>query len=392
MHYIRFCRPPEVQAGRPHAAVRVVLTVTTDLSDAFLSPRTPVQLAVVGAYTERKDGTHRLVPVTLTQGNPPVWRAGMRVLKLDLPLPAHPIETIQVRPLSRQLTALGTSDVLPGTQPLIMAVYADMPRPGDGRAPSVCFRSLRLSAADVAAGQTLQIEEDLGESIARHIWDSGIVMVSLLEDICLGNAAEAAAKPLPLLRNILRPHARPLNILELGCGVGVMGIGLARILALRQEGEMPRILMTDLPEAEEKARANITRQAESLGSASGNLDFEPLDWEDGKDGSFGDQASSRAWDLVALCDCTYNTDTLPPLVKTLSALHRHSACHNSIPEGAPVNTEVLVATKLRHSSERTFFDLMSAEGWAIREQTVLPLPHLDSEGQAVEVYLFGKQE
>lgn len=392
MHYIRFCRPPEVQAGRSHASVKIVLTITTDLSDSFLSPHNPVQLAVVGAYTERKDGQDRLVPVNLTQSNPPAWRAGMRVLKLDLPLPPLPqaIETIQIRPLSRQLTALGTSDVLPGTQGLIMAVYADMPRPGDGRAPSVCFRSLRLSAGDVAsAPQTLQIEEDLGESIARHIWDSGVVMVSLLEHLCLGSpgGAGTAGKPLPLLRNMLRAPTRPLNILELGCGVGVVGIGLARISALARAGDMPRILMTDLPEAEEKARANMARQAESLGSASANLDFESLDWEDGKDGGFGAQASSHAWDLVALCDCTYNTDTLPPLVKTISALHRHSARHGSAAE-----TEVLVATKQRHASERSFFDLMSAEGWAIREQTVLPLPHLDSEGQAVEVYLFGKQE
>jgi hypothetical protein len=242
---------------------------------------------------------------------------------------------------------------------------------------------------DVAAGQTLQIEEDLGESIARHIWDSGIVMVSLLEDICLGNMGGIAGKQLPLLRNLLQVQAddQPLNILELGCGVGVMGIGLARILALRQAKAMPRILMTDLPEAEEKARANIARQAASLGESSARLDFEALDWEDGKNGAFRSQVSSHAWDLVALCDCTYNTDTLPPLVKTLSALHSHSATL-----GQPVKTEVLVATKLRHSSERTFFDVMSAEGWFVREETVLPLPHLDNEGQEVEVYLFGKQE
>ncbi|KAG7286504.1 hypothetical protein NEMBOFW57_008815 [Staphylotrichum longicolle] len=389
MHYIRFCRPPEVQAGRSQATVKVVLTITTDLSDAFLSPRNPIQLAVVGAYTLHKDGKDQLVPVNLTQNSPPTWRAGMRVLKLDLPLPPQPIETIQIRPLNRQLTAMATSDVLPGNQGLIMAVYADMPRPGDGRAPSVCFRSLRFSAGDVAAGQTLQIEEDLGESIARHIWDSGIVLVSLLEDICLGGTGGTAGKRLPLLRNLLQVQAqdRALNILELGCGVGVMGIGLARVLALRQGKEMPRILMTDLPEAEEKARANIARQAASLGESSAHLDFEALDWEEGKNGAFGSQASSRAWDLVALCDCTYNTDTLPPLVKTLSALHSHSATLEQ-----RVKTEVLVATKLRHSSERTFFDLMSAEGWFVREDTVLPLPHLDSEGQEVEVYLFGRQE
>ncbi|KAL2175043.1 putative methyltransferase-domain-containing protein [Thermothelomyces heterothallicus CBS 202.75] len=390
MHYIRFCRPPEVQAGRSHATVKIVLTITTDLSDSFLSPRTPIQLAVIGAYTERRDGRDQFVPVNLTQDSPPTWRAGMRVLKLDLPLPPQPIEIIQIRPLSRQLTAMGTDDVLPGNRGLIMAVYADMPRPGDGRAPSVCFRSLRLSTGDVAAGQTLQIEEDLGESIARHIWDSGIVVVSLLADLCLCNTDEAGTKPLPMLRNILQGPDRSLNILELGCGVGVVGIGLARIMSLRRAGQRPHILMTDLPEAEQKARANIARQADHLGDASASLDFEPLDWEDGANGTFGEKASSRPVDLAVLCDCTYNTDTLPPLVKTLSALHRHSELF-SAPEG-PVETKVLVATKPRHTSERAFFDLMSDDGWVIREQTVLPLPLLDTEGQTVEMYLFGKEK
>ncbi|KAL2149280.1 hypothetical protein VTH82DRAFT_8628 [Thermothelomyces myriococcoides] len=389
MHYIRFCRPPEVQAGRPHATVKIVLTITTDLSDSFLSPRTPIQLAVIGAYTERRDGRDQLVPVNLTQGNPPIWKAGMRVLKLDLPLPPQQIETIQIRPLSRQLTAIGTDDVLPGNQGLIMAVYADMPQPGEGRAPSVCFRSLRLSTGDATAGQTLQIEEDLGESIARHIWDSGIVVVSFLADLCLSNMAEAASKSLPMLYNILQSPVRSLNILELGCGVGVMGIGLARIMSLRRAGQVPNILMTDLPEAEQKARANIARQADHLGDAAASLDFEPLDWEDGANGAFGEKASSRPIDLAILCDCTYNTDTLAPLVKTLSALHRHSVSF-SVAEGI-VETKVFVATKPRHSSERAFFSLMSDDGWVIQEQTVLPLPLFDAEGQTVEMYLFRKE-
>ncbi|KAK3292453.1 putative methyltransferase-domain-containing protein [Chaetomium fimeti] len=392
MHYIRFCRPPKIWAGRPYATVNVVLTITTDLSDAFLSPRNPIELAVIGAYTEHKDGKDRIVPVVLTQGNPPLWKAGMRVLKLDLPLPLQPIETIQIRPLNRQLTAMGTSDVLPGNQGLIMAVYADIPRPGDGGAPSVCFRSLRLSTGDMAAGvmapQPLQIEEDLGESIARHIWDSGIVMVSLLADMCLDSTASAKER-LPLFRSILQTPSHPLRILELGCGVGVMGIGLARIMSLKSTGGAPHILITDLPEAEEKARANMARQADKLGDTPARLDFEALDWEDGKNGVFGEKAASRPWDLVVLCDCTYNTDTLPPLVKTLSALHSRSAQHPST-AGPPTTTEVLVATKTRHSSEKAFFNLMAEDGWAIREQTVLPLPVLDGEGQTVEVYLFGK--
>ncbi|SPQ26773.1 d79e4e32-b6be-42ed-aa4d-ad9950a1dc32 [Thermothielavioides terrestris] len=381
MHYIRFCRPPEIQAGRSQASVKIVLTITTDLSDAFLSPRNPVPLAVIGAYTERGpggDGADRLIPVALTAaGSPPTWRAGMRVLKLDLPLPPlpRPLETLQIRPLSRQLAALATSDVLPGDRGLIMPVYADIPREPGAVSPSVCFRSLRLSAGDggggagagggaAAAVPPLQIEEDLGESIARHIWDSGVVMVSMLADLCLVGSPAGGGGPLPRFSSILLQQLhRPLNILELGCGVGVLGIGLARILSLSQQAEAgakepPHILMTDLPEAEGKARANIARQAGSFAVAPADLDFEPLDWQDGQNGQFGGKARSRGWDLVVLCDCTYNTDTLPPLVKTLSALHDHTARLGSAAAEAPAKTEVLVATKPRHSSERIFFDLI----------------------------------
>lgn len=319
----------------------------------------------------------------------------MRVLKLDLPLPPQlkqPIETIQIRPLSRQLTAMATSDVLPGKQGLIMAVYADMPRPDSGRAPNVCFRSLRLTAGGVPVGQPLQIEEDLGESIARHVWDSGVVMVSLLADICLGSEeAAGGVPPLPSFRSFLQTADRPLDILELGCGVGVMGIGLARVMALRDKGYPPNVLLTDLPEAAEKARANIGRQKDVLGSAAASIDFEPLDWEDGRVGNFGEKATSRTFDLITLCDCTYNTDTLPPLVETLSALHSRSAQQASPAPGLN-GPDVLVATKQRHTSERAFFDLMANDGWIIRERTTLPLPMLDGQGQTVEVYLFRKEK
>ncbi|KAK4145576.1 putative methyltransferase-domain-containing protein [Dichotomopilus funicola] len=400
MHYIRFCRPPEVTTSRSHqATVKVVLTITTDLSDAFLSPPNPIQLAIIGAYTERKDdGSTQVVPVHLTQGQgsgpPPTWRAGMRVLKLDLPLPAQlkqPIETIQIRPLSRQLTAMATSDVLPGKQGLIMAVYADMPRPDSGRALNVCFRSLRLTVGDVPVGQPFQIEEDLGESIARHVWDSGVVMVSLLSDICLGpeDGAEGVP-PLQSFRSLLQSADRPLDILELGCGVGVMGIGLARVMTLRNKGYPPNILLTDLPEAAEKARANIGRQEAVLGTAAASIDFEPLDWEEGRVGKFGEKATSRTFDLITLCDCTYNTDTLPPLVATLSTLHSRSV-ERASPASGQHGPDVLVATKQRHTSERAFFDLMSNDGWIIRERTTLPLPMLDGQGQTVEVYLFRKE-
>lgn len=110
--------------------------------------------------------------------------------------------------------------------------------------------------------------------------------------------------------------------------------------------------------------------------------YENLDWEDGRQGGFGPQARSRTWDLIILSDCTYNTDTLPALVETLSALHSSN-------QGV-ASTKVLLATKPRHSSERVSFDLMSEQKWRIIGRQVVPLPLLGSEEQSVEMYMFEK--
>ncbi|GAB1316086.1 Putative methyltransferase-domain-containing protein [Madurella fahalii] len=391
MHYIRLLRSPVVGRGRVHASIKVVLTITTDLGDSFLSPREPLELSVIGAYTERRDGNDQLIPIELAQGCALRWRAGMRVLKFDVPLPPQPVATIQIRPSNGALAALSTTDISRSKHGLVIAAYANISRPSDAATAPVSFRSLRLPVSQDTAAQVMQVEEDIGESIARHIWDAGITAVSLIADICLDNRPEGLETTLPLLRNILRPeHHRPLNILELGCGVGILSIGMARILSTGQDGTTVNILMTDLPEAEERARANIARQAEGLRAAATTLDFEPLNWEDGKHGVFGKKAKSYAWDLIVLSDCTYNVDMLQPLIRTLSALYSHSFGHGSC-AGVPVKTDVFLATKQRHSSEKVLFDLMSSDGWVVREQTVLRLPVLNGEGQSVELYLFGKE-
>jgi len=400
MHYIKLLRPPEVEEGRAKGSrqpsLKIVLAITTDLGDAYLSPRDPIPLSVIGAYVEKKDGRERLVPVSLPLILPhgtisqdaPKWQAGMRVLKFSVALPLQPLKTVQIRPFSPQLTALSTGDICAAKQGLIMAAYSDVTQPGGLLAPSVCFRSLRLPVA----GQLLQFEEDIGDSIARHIWDGGVVTVSLLADMCLESSGRTGRNILPAVRSILTDSSQgPLNILEIGCGIGVLGIGLARTLSLRHNAGTTRVLMTDLPEAEEKARANIARQIGAQGAGLVDLDFEPLDWEDGKNGVFGEKVQSRSWNLVVVSDCTYNTDTLLPLVKTFSAIRRHSASQ-SLGDNRPVETKIFLATKPRHSSERAFCKLMSDDGWITKEQAALPLPMLDGEQQSVELYLFEKMQ
>ena len=383
MHYIRLLRPPTIERGRGQAKLKVAFTINTDLSDAYLNPPTPVELCIIGATVDPKGNANSPpVPVDLTQRSTPTWRAGMRVLKLELPLPLPlpPITTIQIRPRSRLLTALAAADIYPQMQPLILPVYADLVAPDAPEAPEhLCFRSLRLPGGDPSAPPaTLQVEEEMGESMARHVWDGGITAACFLADMCLGSASPSNQSPMPVLSSILR-QSEPLSVVEVGCGVGTLGVGLARLL-----GPSSHVLLTDLPDAEARARANIARGASHTACS---VDFESLDWEDGKDGNFGPKVQSRKWDLVVLSDCTYNVDSMPLLVQTLSALHAHNSQQCT---SASLESKVLLATKQRHSTEKVAFDLLAAGGWLIQEQTSVTLPCVGSETQSVEVYLLSK--
>jgi len=387
MHYVRLLRPPAVEQRTSRQVLKLVLAITTDLGDSYLSPQEPLELSVIGAFPN-DDGI--LTPVNLTQNATPRWRAGMRVLKFDVPLPPQPIKTIQIRQSSRQLTVLGTNDVYPApAQGLIMGVYADLPSGGE-KPSQVCFRSLRLVGSDPSGPvNALQVEEDFGDSIARHIWDGGVVALSLAADLCLAGKPPGVKTSLPLLKSILDQKDRALHILELGCGVGIVGIGLSRILRASESGRSPVILMTDLPEAEERAQANISRYLVDVtrsGKEELHIDYENLDWQDGKRGIFGEKTQERPWDLVAVSECTYNTDTLLALVQTLSAIHSHS----SQDAKEPRDTKIFLATKPRHSSEREAFDLLAREGWSVEEKTKVPLPMLDGNAQLVEMYLLSK--
>ncbi|KAK3945740.1 putative methyltransferase-domain-containing protein [Diplogelasinospora grovesii] len=419
MHYVRLLRPPATEQSRSHGqTLKLVLTIATDLGDSYLSPLAPIELSVLGASTKvDENGVSTTVPVNLTpQVGRPRWQAGMRVLKLDVPLPPQqqqqPISAIQIRPADGKLLALRTADVCAdckdGGKGLIVPVYVDMPPQDGSDARYLSFRSLRLPLTIEGNASVsypvLQVEEEIGEArnLARHIWDGGLVAMSLIAEIGLaGNSVSGSA--LPILSGILRQSdGLPLNILELGCGVGILGIGITHVLGLLRPADndsatdMPRphVLMTDLPDAEERVRANIGRYLSSRTDERQRqqplVDYENLDWGDGKNGTFGPNVHCHSWNLIVLSDCTYNVDTLPALVKTLSALHSHSASQAHVDGGKSCDTKILLATKPRHSSEKAAWKLMAADGWSVQEKVVLPLPVLHAEGQSVEVYLFSK--
>ena len=150
-----------------------------------------------------------------------------------------------------------------------------------------------------------------------------------------------------------------------------------------------KVVMTDLPEAMPILQYNV-----------GQNEFEPgctvatqiLDWEDEE--SRASLIAKWSFDIILVSDCTYNCDSSPALVRTLSAFA--NAC----------NLYIIVATKVRHESEGIFFTLMKEAGFgtvkdgrfvdACHEQVLLPHNSFNcltgESDQAIDIYTFRMRE
>ncbi|KAK1974303.1 putative methyltransferase-domain-containing protein [Colletotrichum cereale] len=340
MHYIRLLRAPKLthDKGRKHPwSLNVVLTVTTDLGDSFLAPddHEAVKLRVSAGWEQPSKQPRYDDPMILAAEKVLRWTPGMRVLKADIPaqhltspsLPDPGLGPLRllVRAGGAQSADAATSVAFAGFEGdcgKIVPVWADVQTPDHSEAPTTCVR--RLARGDRDSEPFIEIEEDIGESIARHIWDAGLTAISRLWLVNDREGRNAPKHPWHMNRlHGLLFGGEPLNILELGCGVGILGTGLAQAMTREHPGGRSSILMTDLPEAEHRARANIARLA-TAGTASTRPEYENLDWDDGRNLELGPLASARAWDLIVMSDCTYNVDVLPSLIGTWTAVHVHN--------------------------------------------------------------------
>jgi len=167
------------------------------------------------------------------------------------------------------------------------------------------------------------------------------------------------------------PSIRSLNVIELGCGCGMVGICLTQLLPTCN------VLLTDMPEAEEIVCRNL---AVMNPLPSSRAVFMTLDWE----APLPEAIKDQKFDLVIVSECTYNTDTIPALVQTLSALNSQSP-----------NAAVLLSTKVRHSSESMFLDLIRKTNLVESGHTELSLPRdasSNEEPEIVHVYVFQDKE
>ncbi|KAM6480978.1 putative methyltransferase-domain-containing protein [Trichoderma sp. SZMC 28011] len=401
MHYIRLLSPPKLAISGSKARLDLVITINTDLSDSLLFVQDPLEIVITAEVASSGKTTW-----ALTGRGELVWKPGMRILKPSLNLPLQFIKALAASSSTEicisakpALSATGVQSILMDSinsaqdevGGLIMPVWAEVRLKGHSD-DHICTRRLSFSGTN-EGGEFLEIEEELGESMARHVWDGGLVTLCAVAGIPANkNYASNQGVTMTAMRDILCT-AGELNILELGCGVGTLGIGLfAALRHMRSTGSGgSTVLLTDLEDAEARASRNISRLQENAhmtGEDTSQLLYENLDWEDGREGRFGPQVQARRWDLIVLSDCTYNEDGLLSLVETLSALHASNV--NKATGESSFTTKVFVGTKPRHSSENAVFGLLDQAGWKMQAKQVLPLPVLGSEAQTVEMYLFEK--
>lgn len=133
MYYIRLLRAPRIQESK----ITAVVTITSDLGDAFF-PRD------VDIIARLHQGT-----VTVASKRFP-WKKGMRVIKIDL-LACN-------QALLLEVTSTCAADDLVKAQGSILTAW------------SIVGESDYVARRLQGPWGTIQIWEETGESIARHIW------------------------------------------------------------------------------------------------------------------------------------------------------------------------------------------------------------------------------
>ncbi|KAK7522253.1 putative methyltransferase-domain-containing protein [Phyllosticta citriasiana] len=348
MRYIRFLKVPKGDSK----SISCVITITSDLGDDFLAE----DVALSATIRSPKDRGDIFLRKSFN------WTAGMRALPVDFDLRHCDLDwPVVVHVGSKgQLADYFETQMAGAELPAVISVLSSpLHFPGGiyEAEKKVQRRLVPLS------NRPLEIWEETGESIARHIWDAGVGLAAFFDKIIA-----MQCESLPLLDTTLSSASyRKLNVLELGCGCGIVGISLAQIIP------DCHVWMTDLPEARDIAQKNIATMNPGMASSAR---FETLDW----DKPLPQAIEHQTYDMIVASDCTYNPDTSPALVKTLLALVARSP-----------RAIVVLAMKVRHESEAIFFELMAKAGFHTATKAWQPLPREETDYDSatkVDIFIF----
>ncbi|KAI9818114.1 MAG: hypothetical protein M1827_000739 [Pycnora praestabilis] len=355
MHYIRFLKPPKVTISESQPDhINALITITSDLGESFYADDVTI-------YANLHSESHDAMD---SRGARFTWTAGMRTLPISMDL----LETDVSWPARLKISSMdGTmTDVFEpfgssGTLPKIVSAWSGLVNPPEQKEASKIIERRFTLSNDRVFG----IWEETGESIARHVWDAGVALTAYIDRVLA-----LQADHLPLLNATLASATyKKLNVIELGSGCGIVGITLAQMIPDCD------VVLTDLPEAAEIINRNTSGKFAAMSS---NAHFQVLHWDERLPSAVKDSK----FDLIIVADCTYNADSTPALVKTISRLMSRSP-----------KAVIVVAMKVRHASEAVFFELMSEAGINEHGHTEVLLPNGEelnygNSSETVDIYVF----
>ncbi|KAL8916546.1 MAG: hypothetical protein Q9172_006247 [Xanthocarpia lactea] len=344
VHYIRFLQPPRVSRlnhDKVHALLSTLLTITTDLGDDFYPGDACILIAVEHGTVIDLLGTAH-------------WKPGMRVLKIEAKVPLDDLR-LRARFFFTCNEYLHIDSLQIGRLSDIVSAWTEEFLHLDDLDTNLTIRRFQSPT-----GPVLEICEENGDSMARHVWDGGIVLAAWL--VTMEYVQHVADEG-------------PFNILELGTGCGTVGLAFG----IRWDCQL---LLTDVDDdALKYAIQNARKSRDSFNSV---WECRALDW------SSPDRFQlDRPLDFIVASECIYNPDSIPDLVRTMASLVRQS---NGLRAGSP-QPKIMVSTKVRHSSEAAFFDLMEESGFEQKKHVSIPIADRYREFvcqdlEVVEIYIF----
>ncbi|RMZ82028.1 hypothetical protein DV737_g2297, partial [Chaetothyriales sp. CBS 132003] len=347
MHYVRFLSPPKVAEGpRASLTVNAVLAVTTDLGDDFYPHDLALRARVVDGLQHQK----------VLQSQDYLCPGSSRAFKISLALPGKYASRDACVHVA--VDKSGTS-IDGGRLPQVLDVWSTQFHLTDKqRAEPLVERRLTMPN-----GSALRVLEETGDSIARHIWDASLGFLRFFAQVL--STTETSSE---LQQMLSRKPKRPLRVIELGAGCGIVGIAFAQLVK-------SDVLLTDLDDALDILNSNIRLAAPAAGS---RLEAMVLDWSERL------ASTSTQYDLILVSDCIYNPDSSVHLVETLQRLSKQR----------PVPL-ILVGYKHRHYADQVFFDQMRQAKFTPIATGAIQLSHSkdddDQAGPAIEFYEYRLQ-
>ena len=359
MHYIRFLKAPKAEIQKGWVTVRTLITITTDLGDDFLAAELLVYAHLIRDGDEAMKEKRSVLATTSS-----IWKPGLRaiwlvILRLPIFALKDPVRML-ISTNSEYVRHLQVQEPALNHLPKIFHAWSE---PFDLTDKGVMkWVERRLATSETV---TLRIYEEMGESIARHVWDAGIVLVAFIYDILLLPSSYDAGHPFAARLQMLSGP----RVIELGSGCGIVGLQLVQACCKAQ------VLLTDLPEAMEVLERNISIANFAPGS---QVSKAVLNWDE----NVPEAIAVQTFDLVLVSDCTYNSDSIPALVRTLASLTERS------PEAL-----VVVSMKVRHASEAIFHELVLEAGLRECHRWTFETPnerveHTNQDPDIVHVYLY----